>query len=339
MRLPRRAGNLKSTRLQGRATWRKELSRVMNSSTMISPRTIPITTTRPAVINVNGKQKDSARVLPTSTLLDSLLVRVENATPLNLHIFTDYIRATFIDRLAYLESLCIDTRFVRLFTRVGIPATWPFLVIFAFGIWSLNKAYGRSSSLVATCLGVLYPAYKSIQAVDLADLIEGAENDETETSVDGARETLLTAPPTSATKLSTTLMRRKLLSEQKQWLTYWFLFGWLQVVDHFADVITDFIPGWEYIKLLSMWWAQNPQSRGASVIYDTIIRSLLREPGAVPSRPQRSVIDRRKTTQHTYVVKRPEVIEPRSPSIEYVPEEKVEDIWAKSNGNTRPYAL
>ncbi|CAG8543209.1 5261_t:CDS:2 [Diversispora eburnea] len=64
-------------------------------------------------------------------------------------------------------------------------------------------------------------------------------------------------------------------SEQKQWLTYWVIYGWLQVADHWSSWLLEFIPGYNFLKLVFLYWAQSDRSRGASLIFERVLKPLL----------------------------------------------------------------
>ncbi len=59
--------------------------------------------------------------------------------------------------------------------------------------------------------------------------------------------------------------------DDKQWLTYWVVFGLFNILDQFAGFILTFIPFYFFIKLCFLVWLFHPASQGATVIYNNYI--------------------------------------------------------------------
>ena len=59
--------------------------------------------------------------------------------------------------------------------------------------------------------------------------------------------------------------------DDKQWLTYWVVFGLFSIVDQFAGFILTFIPFYFFIKLCFLVWLMHPSTTGATVIYNSYI--------------------------------------------------------------------
>ncbi|CAG8487763.1 23818_t:CDS:2 [Dentiscutata erythropus] len=70
----------------------------------------------------------------------------------------------------------------------------------------------------------------------------------------------------------------ELIAEQKQWLTYWTVYGWLQVADYWSTRLLNLLPGYNFLKLIFLYWAQNDQSRGATILFEQVLKPLLRKP-------------------------------------------------------------
>ena len=65
-------------------------------------------------------------------------------------------------------------------------------------------------------------------------------------------------------------------AEEKQWLTYWVVFGAFSVFDHFAGWILYFIPFFFVIKLAFLIWLMHPRFRGATFVYDQYLREAVK---------------------------------------------------------------
>ncbi len=63
--------------------------------------------------------------------------------------------------------------------------------------------------------------------------------------------------------------------DDKQWLTYWVIFGVHSLLEQFFGFILEFIPFYFYIKLAMYVWMMSPQTNGALTIYGTVLRPLL----------------------------------------------------------------
>ncbi|KAG2172147.1 hypothetical protein INT44_006616 [Umbelopsis vinacea] len=64
-------------------------------------------------------------------------------------------------------------------------------------------------------------------------------------------------------------------ADDKQWLTYWTVFGFVQTVEYFADVILYWFPFWYTFKVLFFLWLALPQFRGAEFLYSRFLRPVL----------------------------------------------------------------
>lgn len=63
--------------------------------------------------------------------------------------------------------------------------------------------------------------------------------------------------------------------EHKLWLTYWVIFGLLFVTDNFIDILSTWIPLYFPLKVSLLLYLQLPQSKGAALVYDKLLRSFL----------------------------------------------------------------
>ena len=57
-----------------------------------------------------------------------------------------------------------------------------------------------------------------------------------------------------------------------QWLTYWVVYGAFTFIDLFAHIILKIIPFYFVLKLIFLIWCFMPNTRGAEIIYNKIIR-------------------------------------------------------------------
>lgn len=64
--------------------------------------------------------------------------------------------------------------------------------------------------------------------------------------------------------------------DDKEWLTYWTIFGLATLADEFGGVILSFIPFYFYFKLAFFVFLMAPQTKGALFLYRNFVGPLLR---------------------------------------------------------------
>ena len=63
--------------------------------------------------------------------------------------------------------------------------------------------------------------------------------------------------------------------DDKEWLTYWCIFGVMTVLDEFLGFILAMIPFYYWIKLAFFVWLFAPQTKGSGVFYRLALKPLL----------------------------------------------------------------
>lgn len=94
---------------------------------------------------------------------------------------------------------------------------------------------GYGTSLIAFLVGFLYPAYMSFKALESKD---SSEDDE-------------------------------------HWLTYWVVFGSMNVFDKVINFVLSFIPFLSLVKIGFYVYLFHPKTKGALTIYRTLLRPTL----------------------------------------------------------------
>jgi len=89
--------------------------------------------------------------------------------------------------------------------------------------------------ILTVILSVVYPAYKSIKALETKDTDE----------------------------------------DDKVWLTYWTVFGIFTLIDEFGGIVLHLIPFYHYIKLAFFVWLMHPKTHGALTVYKVVLKPIL----------------------------------------------------------------
>lgn len=64
-------------------------------------------------------------------------------------------------------------------------------------------------------------------------------------------------------------------SAQREWLTYWAVYGCFTGIEAFADKILSWFPHYYTLKTMALLWLQHPRTRGARVMYQRFVSPLL----------------------------------------------------------------
>ena len=77
--------------------------------------------------------------------------------------------------------------------------------------------------------------------------------------------------------------------DDKQWLTYWVVFGIFNILDQFAGFILRFIPFYYVLKVAVLIWLFHPAAQGATYIFNEHIHPLWVEYGGKIEEAQREL--------------------------------------------------
>ncbi|KAG7402379.1 hypothetical protein PHYBOEH_000087 [Phytophthora boehmeriae] len=67
------------------------------------------------------------------------------------------------------------------------------------------------------------------------------------------------------------------VEDQKQWLTYWVVYGASTSVETVASPLMCLLPGYNATKTLFLIWMMAPKTKGATVVYDKLLCPFLKE--------------------------------------------------------------
>lgn len=65
--------------------------------------------------------------------------------------------------------------------------------------------------------------------------------------------------------------------DDKEWLTYWTIFGVFSLLDEFGGIILSFVPFYYYIRLGIFFFLMAPQTKGALSIYKYVVGPILKQ--------------------------------------------------------------
>ncbi|GJN15993.1 hypothetical protein PR202_gb02943 [Eleusine coracana subsp. coracana] len=65
--------------------------------------------------------------------------------------------------------------------------------------------------------------------------------------------------------------------DDEQWLSYWIIYSFITLLEMVAEPVLYWIPIWYPVKLLFVSWLVLPQFKGASFIYEKLVREQLRK--------------------------------------------------------------
>ena len=68
--------------------------------------------------------------------------------------------------------------------------------------------------------------------------------------------------------------------DDKQWLTYWVVYGAFTIVDMYAGFILQFIPFYFFLKLIFLLGLMHPETGGAKYLYDHYLEPFGRQADA-----------------------------------------------------------
>ncbi|WOK94480.1 HVA22-like protein e [Canna indica] len=67
--------------------------------------------------------------------------------------------------------------------------------------------------------------------------------------------------------------------DDEQWLAYWIIYSFLTLMEMVAEPILYWIPIWYTVKVVVVAWLVFPQFRGASFVYERLVREQLNKYG------------------------------------------------------------
>jgi receptor expression-enhancing protein 5/6 len=63
--------------------------------------------------------------------------------------------------------------------------------------------------------------------------------------------------------------------DDEQWLSYWIIYSFITLLEMLAEPLLYWIPVWYPVKLLFVAWLVLPQFKGASFVYEKLVREQL----------------------------------------------------------------
>jgi receptor expression-enhancing protein 5/6 len=69
----------------------------------------------------------------------------------------------------------------------------------------------------------------------------------------------------------------KVRGDDTQWLVYWILFAFFNIIEVFVDLLLYWIPFYFAFKLAFLLWLMLPQTKGATFMYDAFLKDFLKK--------------------------------------------------------------
>jgi len=69
----------------------------------------------------------------------------------------------------------------------------------------------------------------------------------------------------------------KARGDDTQWLVYWVIFAFFQIIEVFIDLLIYWIPFYYAFKLAFLLWLMLPQTKGATFMYDAFLKDFLKK--------------------------------------------------------------
>ncbi|KAI8089558.1 TB2/DP1, HVA22 family-domain-containing protein [Halteromyces radiatus] len=179
------------------------------------------------------------QLFATSFAIQRWIDKLNRQSPINIRMATLPICTASVKRIISIESFYARSRLFRFLLRKGLPPILLFLGTTTAFVWMLRRFYIRHQYLALHSLGVLYPAWKCWHLVK---------------------------------QLDTHGQPIEQLKECKSWLTYWMLYGSLQVLENWSSDLLLFFPNYNIYKLFILYWAQSPHSKGATILYQHVLQ-------------------------------------------------------------------
>ncbi|KAI7825139.1 TB2/DP1, HVA22 family-domain-containing protein, partial [Gamsiella multidivaricata] len=63
--------------------------------------------------------------------------------------------------------------------------------------------------------------------------------------------------------------------DDKQWLTYWTVYGFVSILESFTDILLYWFPFYFFLKTVFLLWLMIPSFNGAATIYNRVLRPFL----------------------------------------------------------------
>ncbi|KAJ1769515.1 hypothetical protein LPJ74_004001 [Coemansia sp. RSA 1843] len=198
---------------------------------------------------------------------------MQRTLPPHLHPLFVKLRAFCVRQTFVLEHrLHINPTFTLLLSTRIVPPSIAFIAAAASTIYAVRYLYTHALDLLTNIIGVAYPAYQSIMAIEYGDTIVTSvhRSDNGEEPFDTGTHPLSSAA--AALGIATPNL------DKKQWLMYWAIYGVLTTADHWAGPILHLFPMYRIVKIGVLVWAQHQKYNGAAWLYDTFVRPLLPPP-------------------------------------------------------------
>ncbi|KAJ2722420.1 hypothetical protein GGI07_003318 [Coemansia sp. Benny D115] len=193
----------------------------------------------------------------THSALSKVCAILEPRLPPHLRPLLTRLHAFVVRQAFSLEKrLHVNPTFKLLLGLRIVPPGLAFIAAAASTVYAVRYLYTYALDLLTNIIGVAYPAYQSILAIEYGDRVV-------------PRKTQQSSSWESALGLAEPNLNKK------QWLMYWAIYGALTTADHWAGSILRLFPMYRVAKIGVLVWAQHAKYNGAEWLYDSCVKPLL----------------------------------------------------------------
>ena len=148
---------------------------------------------------------------------------------------------------AFVDALCERVHLTKLDehpmlkNKHGIRPAYVGFGLLVFGATFVVSQY--TTYWISMFCGLLFPAYLTFKCLEAGDSEDEEDNE----------------------------------GERKFWLTYWVVFGLVEIIESIFQSVLFKLPLYNIIKLAFLIYLQHPSSRGAISIYEKTLRDVLKQ--------------------------------------------------------------
>jgi len=145
------------------------------------------------------------------------------------------------------------------------------LLLLVFRGWGL--------SLLVGSIGFLYPMHRSMKTIENCGVLYDQIRREEEKAKRYLERGMTGLEGGSLGKIHTMReiqeKREEIISQLRQWLIYWVVYGLFNMLESWSDTALSWLPVYHPTKLIFLLWCFLPQYQGSQLVFDVLVRPML----------------------------------------------------------------